>query len=274
MIRKFECKKCHRQFEADDQHQVVCPHCLSDNVEPASSHFSIRIWKFVAAFVVLVLACSAIIPFRNCGGGESIIVPPFPEDSDTIDYPEPIPPTVRVSQPVYNDQGLYSVDVEAKNVNGNISFYYVMLSHFDKLVLQKNENGHFGNIHYCDEDSHSYDFAIMDSKTDTLLCVPIEQTGFVRQVTIESSKKMTAEQLQKLIDTQDESLNGVGESDYLAPDYQLKFTGLPSDIKTPESWRDLFDLIEFEQIRKATISQLTYDDKNRVKTITLKVTMP
>lgn len=274
MIRKFECRNCNRQFEADDQKTVVCPHCHSDNVEPAGRHIPAIVWKSVLAVVLVGLTCGVILLLSSrCNTSAD----PENPDSSSVNTTEwnPIdPPTVTVSQPFFNDNGKYSVDVESKNVPAGADYYYVMLSHFDQKVLQKNEDGHFSNIPYCEEDGHSYDFAIMDSREDTLICLPVEQTGFVKQVIIDSSKKMTQEQLQKLIDTQDKSLNGVGESDYLAPDYQLKFSGLPSDIEKPQSWAELFEMIEYEIIKSVTVSQIDYDDKNRINVIRLKVTMP
>lgn len=274
MKRKFECKNCNKQFEADDQQQVVCPHCKSDNVEPANFHFTLRMWKAVVGIFALLLVCIAVFSVLRCEEEPTVqeeTTIPVETDSVYTDYHETVPPTVKVSQPACNDDGLYSVDVEVKNLNRNVKFYFIMLSHFDKKILQKSEDGHFNQIPYCSEDGNSYDFAIMDSKTDTLLCVPVEQTGFVRQVTIDSEKKMTISQLQKLIDTQDESLNGVGESDYLAPDYQLEFPGLSSDIVKPRTWADLFEMIEFEQLKRATVTHVDYDDKNRIKVVTLRV---
>jgi len=148
-----------------------------------------------------------------------------------------------------------------------------MMSHFDKEVLQKSKDGHFRDIPYCADDGHSYDFAIMDSNADTLLCVPIEQTGFIKQAIVSKEDRMTIEQLQTLIDTQDDSLKGVGESDYLAPDYKLTFSGLPSDMKNPESWSEIFEMLDFGIWESVTISKLDYDDKNRINSVTLKVSM-
>jgi hypothetical protein len=272
MIKKFDCKNCNKQFEADDQGPVVCPMCHSDNVEPAGHHIPTIVWKFIAAIIFIILACGVILfSTSRCeeqseSDGTNL--------SDSVIWDVSDPPSVSVGQPVFNDNGKYSVDVKEKNVPQGVKFYYVMLSHFDQKVLQKNDDGQFSNIPYCEEDGHSYDFAIMDSRTDTLLCIPVEQTGFVKQVIIDSSKKMTQEQLQKLIDTQDVSLNGVGESDYLAPDYQLKFIGIPSDMKKPESWAELFEMIEYGILDNVTISQLSYDDKNRINMVKLKVTIP
>lgn len=270
MIKKFNCKNCNKSFETDNQDSVICPHCHSDNVEPLSYHIPTIVWRILIYALVLMLACCVVSIFTSRCPRNSEPNPnePMPE------FTRGDPPTVSVSQPVFNENGHYSVYVKGKNIPQGVKFYYVMLSHFEKKVLQQNEDGLFSNIPFCEEDSHSYDFAIMDSRADTFICTPVEQTGFVRQVIIDSSKKMTSEQLQKLIDTQDESLNGVGESDYLAPNYQLKFVGLPTDMKKPESWAELFEMIEYGILNTAIVNQLSYDDKNRINIVVLKVTLP
>lgn len=271
MIKKFECKNCLHQFEADDQGTVICPLCNSDNVEPAHRHIPAVVWKVMASIILIMLACAVILFLVSRCESAPDAPPPglVVEEWDPSD-----PPSVSVSQPVFDDNGMYSVDVKGVNIPEESRFYYVMLSHFDKKLLQKSEDGHFSNIPFCEDDGHSYDFAIMDSRADTLCCVPVEQTGFIKQRVIDPNKKMTQEQLQKLIDTQSETLNGVGESDYLAPDYQLQFSGIPSDMKQPESWTELFELIEFGAIEKATVTQVDYDDMNRINVIKLKVVIP
>lgn len=275
MKKKFECQDCNARFEADDAERVICPQCHSDNVEFAGSHFSVKWLKlFVAIVIILLIIFVGLYSIRHCSNLANTNNEVLSQDTFIYDYHERIPPTVRVSQPMCNKEGMYSVDVVPMNVSNGMRFYYVMFSHFDKKVLQKNEDGHFSNIPYCSEDGHSYDFAIMDSNVDTLLCVPVQQTGFVRQVVIESSKKMTLEQLQELIDTKSETLNGVGESDYLAPDYKLEFLGLKSGSNKPESWAEVFEMLEFEIWKNVRVSKLSYDEKNRINLVTLKVIMP
>lgn len=269
MIKKFECKNCNKIFDADERGSVVCPYCHSDNVEPAGHHISALVWKAAASIIAILLVCGAIfLSVSRCGSSPVSGGPLPPEDSISSD------PTVSVGQPELNDNGMYSVEVEGKNLHRGMKFYYVMMSHFDKQVLQKSKDGRFRDIPYCADDGHSYDFAIMDSNADTLLCFPVEQTGFIRQAVIKKEQRMTMEQLQNLINTQDKSLNGVGESDYMAPDYKLTFSGLPSDTKKPASWSEVFELLEYEIWESVTVEELGYDDKNRINSVTLKVNMP
>lgn len=271
MIRRFTCLNCKQQFEADDQNMVVCPHCKSDNVEYTKHSLIPRwVWKGLTAIVFLLIVYFAASNINRCSNGNNPL-DSSPVDTTHIDPSDP--PTVTVSEPVWNNDSKYTVEVKANNVKSEIKFYYVMLSHFDKNVLQKNNDGKFSGISHCDDDGHSYDFAIMDSKADTLLCVPIEQTGFVKQITIDDKNKMTIEQLQKYIDSQDRSLLGVGENEYLAPDYKLEFVGIPTDMKKLESWSDIFEMIEYEVIQKVTVIKVDYDERKRINKIKLKVDM-
>ena len=270
MKKKFECKTCKKQFEADDSGFVVCPHCHNDNVEPYSRHISTAVWK-IGTGVIALIATSCVILFciSRCDGDTPIHTPDPDNPGIVIDPSDPT--TVSVSEPVFNDDGTYSVDVEALNLPRGIKCVYVMLSHFDRQELQRNKDGHFTGIPFCEDDGHSYDFAVVNSKTDTMLCVPVEQTGFIKQGVVKEDERLTGEQLQHLIDTRDASLNGVGESDYLAPDYKLAFTGLSPDEKEPQSWSELFDILDFKIWSGVTVEKVGYDDKNRVNAVTLKI---
>jgi hypothetical protein len=58
----------------------------------------------------------------------------------------------------------------------------------------------------------------------------------------------------------------------LAPDYKLKFNGLPSDaVNIPKILSEVFEKIDMEVWKSATVLSLDYDEMNRIKTITLKV---
>ena len=162
MKQKFECKNCKARFEADDAERVICPQCHSDNVEFASFHISSKWLKLIAAIVVALLIVFIVLySIRRCNTQTNPDNEVLSQDTFVYDYHEPIPPTVSESQPMCDMEGMYSVDVVPKNVSNGMKFYYVMLSHFDKKVLQKNEDGHFSNIPYCSEDGHDELFSII-----------------------------------------------------------------------------------------------------------------
>ena len=63
MIRKFECKNCHKVFQADDQNLVICPECHSDNVEYYSIHIPYK--KIIAVIAALTATGIGIFYFLN-----------------------------------------------------------------------------------------------------------------------------------------------------------------------------------------------------------------
>ena len=268
MIRKFKCINCNKQFDADEQGAVVCPYCHSDNVEPDSSR--LLSWGRVTIFTVVV--CALCIGgwwlFKACNGPSPILNGSV--DNPTHEYTDTVPTSVEVSEPVFDGKN-YSVNVEVKSPPAGVKFYYVRMNHFgEKKILQKCDDGHFKNIPYCEEDGSCYDFAIMDTESDTLLCTPMTVTGFIRQVSV--SEKMTVQALQTLIDKRDPSLNGAGENDYLSPTYTLKFKGLPSNaVNVPSILAEVTEKLDMDAWQQVTVTNLEYDDMNRISVIYLNV---
>lgn len=265
MIRKFECKNCKNIFEADDAGHVECPKCHSDNVDFASNK---KISKVAIGLLVLTVLLAI-------GGGVVFLSPNSPKREEPIVIVDTFltePPTVEVSEPIYDDKKeRYSVELIAKNVPRGMEISYVRMDHFGNHdVLQTSTDGKFTDIPYCEDDGHCYDFAIMDVKADTLLCAAVPKPGFIRVVVVK--EKMTKEELQRLIDKRDQSLIGAGENDFLAPDVKLKFKGLPEDaVNIPENLSSVFEKIDFGIWASVTVDNLKWDDKNRISEITLIV---
>ena len=273
MKKKFECKNCRKFFEADDQDFVICPHCHSDNVEPASFHLPSWTGRILLIVALVGVVAGILWLFGQTGNSatesdkDDIIIPP---DPDTLEYDADIPPTIVVSEPEFDGKS-YSVFVDASNVPDGIKYYYVRMSHFgNHKVLQKSTDGKFSGIPFCEDDGHSYEFAIMDANVDTLLCIPLEKTGFIRQASV--SKRMTIQELQALIDKGDSSLYGAGENDYLAPDYKLKFVGLPADaVNIPKILADVIGKLDMGSWQKVSVTALDYDEMNRICKIELHI---
>lgn len=263
MIRKFECKTCEKQFDADDQGSVICPYCQSDNVEPSGFH--LPSWMMRLGLVVVACVLGFVIWWLFAKQSK-----PSEETVNSLEESIFELPTVEANE-LHFDGKNYSIDIIVKNLPKNKKCYFVCLNHFgDKEVLQKSKDGHFSDIPYCEDDGSCYDFAIMDADADTLLCTPVPVTGFIRQVSV--SNKMTEQELQALIDRRDPSLNGAGENDYLAPDYMLTFKGLPSDaVNIPTILAEVTEKLDMEVWQRVTVTALDYDEMNRIKVITLKI---
>lgn len=270
MIRNFECKNCNSRFKADDQGEVKCPHCQSDNVDYVQFGISPKVWKIGGCLVVLLAITFALfqIDWGSDNGSEVDSQEVSPSDSTEVIVVEglDIPPTIEVGELKFEDNG-YTFNVVVKNrPSGNNQI--AIVDPINKKIIRKNDNGEFKGIPYSKADGSYYTIALMNAR-DSIL-TSIDKPGFIKQAAV--TTKMTVSELQKKMNSRDESLLGLGENDYLAPDYKLKFNGLPSDaVNIPKILSEVFEKIDMEVWKSATVLSLDYDEMNRIKTITLKV---
>lgn len=276
MIRKFECKDCKTRFESEEANNVLCPNCHSDNVEYALFRIPEKVWKIVG-----LLAAVLIIVFLTFQFDWSSTIP---QDDNLISKQDSLahqrdstyvnetgltlPPVINVGDLTFEDEGYtFEVSVENRPLTG----YYVAIlnAHNDKIVISKSNDGKFTKIPFSEADGGSYIIALVDVSNDTIIC-NIEKPGFIRQKAV--SRKMTIPDLQTRINKRDESLMGIGENDYLAPDYKLKFIGLPSDaVNIPSTLGEVFDKLDNEIWSSVKVNSLEYDDMNRISMISLSV---
>lgn len=279
MIRKFECKKCHKLFEIDDQGEVRCPDCGSDNVDFAHSHISSKVWKWAAIAIALIGVVVGITKIdwkqkpqasgKNSIGKDTIITNPKDTDSlkiyiNDVKLPDE-PPKVEFGKLKY-DNDSYSFPIVVKNAP-SVAFYVALVEHRGDKIISKSEDGkQFSNIPPSEQEEGFYDLVVFDAATNSKLSEPLPVSGFIRQNTV---TKMTKEQLQKLINDEDEMLFGI--NDYILPDCQIRFTNLPKDIsKKPTSLADAMGKTGLLW-SGLTVSSLEYDNKNRISVITLTV---
>lgn len=275
MIRKFECHDCKCRFEADDANQVLCPKCNSENVEYAHFHVPSKVWKYSImglAILVFGIIVSKIDWKRSEIPGDEIL---SQEDSlaygrDTTYINETglsIPPTINVEHLTFEETG-YQFEVTVDNPPAT-KFYFAIVDSYSKKIIAKSKDGAFKDVPYSNADGGVYEVSLFDTSSDTLIC-NIEKTGFIKQKAV--SRKMTVGELQNKIDNRDSSLMGVGENDYLNPDYELNFVGLPNgSVNIPTTLGEVFDKLENEIWESVKVSSLGYDEMNRISKIVLSV---
>lgn len=279
MIRKFECKNCKKHFESDDAgQQVQCPYCGSDNVEYVSFYIPSIIWKIVCAIaILLILGCIIFkIDWNVNVCQNSVFIQD--EERDTIDIVRDstyrietgnTPPTVICVEDLRYENDGYTFDVKIENPP-LVRFYIAVLHPFDnQKVIAKADDGKFKQVPNSDADGGVFDIALIDMSTDTIIC-KIDKPGFIRQKAV--SNKMTVSELQTRIDNRDNSLMGIGENDYLSPNYKIKFVRIPNDaVNVPSTLGEIFDKLENEIWLSVKVNSLEYDDMNRISKIVLSV---
>ena len=278
--KRFECRQCHHRFEADDKGVVVCPKCQSDNVDYAHFHVPAKVWKWGVAALIVVVAGCLLSQVRMCDGsgsanveeGDSLIVA---GDSDTIAIAAievkdlPVPPHVDIKggKPTFKDDG-YAFSVTIKHAPQE-QFYVAVLDCDDhrKVIAKADDDLTFTGVPASD--NGQYDFGVFDAATDALLGYST-RSGFIRQEKVAS--KMSIAELQKLIDSDDPSLKGRGANPQISPDYELHVVGLNAEDSTkPASLTDVLRKLKFEEWSAVEVTDMKYDEKNRVSVITIKV---
>ena len=278
MVRKFECKQCKARFEADDAKQVLCPKCGSDNVEYAHFHIPANAWKAlcVVLAVLIIISVAMNIDWGNRvpPGGTDIVK----KDSDSLHIVEDstyiketglsLPPMINVGELIFEGKG-YKCNVTVENPP-KVKYYYAIVDPYNnKRVVAKSENGVFADVPYSNADGGTYGVSLFDASADTIIC-SIEKPGFIKQQAV--AKKMTTAELQSKIDSHDDSLRGVGENDYLNPDYELKIVGLSADaVNIPSTLGEVLDKLETETWESVKVNSMEYDDMNRISKIVLSV---
>ena len=84
--------------------------------------------------------------------------------------------------------------------------------------------------------------------------------------------RLSVADLQKLIDSEDETLIGNGENPYLAPGYTLNYKGITDGDPHPTNLADVIEKIYMNVWSSVKVESLEYDNSSHISSITLKIT--
>ncbi len=262
MVRKFECNDCHCVFDADDTQLVKCPQCGSDNVEYAAK----RLPKWVVPVSFLGLALVGIACFLLLRE-----TPAPDEQTDTDpDFSQAIanePPRFEISDRVVDDEGLYAFRIQVVNAPRE-KFRFSVRDISTGAVIATSKDGSFSEIKASENAEGAYLIQLVATKEDTVLYED-RVDGFMKVERVDT--KMTAEELQQLIDSRDQSLIGVGENKYLSPTCELRFHGLSENDDHPNNLADVLEKLDMEVWESAKVESIKYDDTKHISSISFRV---
>lgn len=277
MKKEFECWACKHRFEAEDNLDVFCPECGSDNVEYTTLHFPIWLWKVVIAIVILVLSvrlvlwvCTLIPESKSSVSDMSerkqIIVQ---DDSLAQELGFDIPPILRViNKPTPDDVGNYAFEVTVDHAP-SCQHYYVLMNKLINQEVARSHDGKFSEVPGSQSEGGSYDLQLRAEQGDSVLAT-LDLPGFV--IIEKVDNRMSPADLQELINSQDESLKGVGENKYLAPICELHFEGLSKKtINIPTDMAAVLFKLENKSWKSVTVTKLGYDNSKHINSITMKI---
>ena len=284
MIRKFECNNCHKTFQADDQSLVLCPACHSDNVE----YYSIKIpYKAIIAVIIAIAAIGIgiySVPYKNDNTGTNNDDDIIRSDTDSVirDIKEiekkytdetglSIPPSISIQgkMTLNDDDNTYSFKVKVDNLPSSITYKVILTDKITSKTIAESKDGSFERIPPSKADGGIYLIKIVDTQNDSVLCY-LTKDGFLPVKKV--GRKLSVSELQKLIDSSDESLIGNGENPYLSPDYTINYNGLSNEEHQPSNLADVVEKLEMGTWIRVKVESLTYDDTKHIKSITLNIT--
>lgn len=166
----------------------------------------------------------------------------------------------------------YNYRVTVRFAPSGSTVNYEMLMPFEDKIVAKSDDGKFTGIDPSPDNDGGGSYrvrAIAKKDGKTVATAMRDCTGFIKQRAV--SKKLSVAQVQKLVEKRDNSLLGVGENDYFAPNYKMTFTGLDRDDENLSVMQDVFDHIDLGMWKSVTVTGLKYDEMNRVCEIQLRV---
>lgn len=288
-MRKFECKNCGKSFSIDEKGQVKCPHCGSDNVDYASIHIP---YKYIGTFIFVVLAIFLLTRidysslFKHSedvteaehsdpttgfeSGGEENEVSQEELNKELKELGVAIKPTIGgVSDMKVDDDGNYNYIIKINHAPKE-GFYVVISDIKTNEVVAKSKDGTFKGVPFSKNEG-KYLAQIVDASSNEALSEPTVIIGFVEVKSI--SKKLSAKELQDLINKQDPSLHG-HDNEYLSPVYKIKYENLPKGSEKPDNLSDVIEMLNMEVWTSIEVTSVEYDDTKHISSITLKVKAP
>jgi len=282
MKRNFECWECHKTFDADDKVWVECPHCHSDNVEYWAINYSKYI-KILGGVIFLGAVGMGIYTAADNykaqegpSGNDVKVVEIKTIDTSVQDTGLIVLPPMEGQLPILSLKGAPEFTGTGYNFSVNIEYApeegykYVILDAFEDNVIAESKDGKFSNIPYSTAEGGSYRIMVVSEDGTRNLNEPKPIVGFIKQVV---TTKMSAQELQQLLDFGDDSILGVGENEHIAPNYKIEYSNLPKDVMNiPKTLGELYaDKIMTSQW-EVKITSVQYDDMNRISVIKCQVT--
>lgn len=237
--------------------------------------------SFVTFLGIVSLFCGGSSALTSCANESTDTVPLDTIDTTLVVGDDTIPIDNSVNTMVIKEVAKATFDKKNNKYNYRVTVCfapqgstvtYEMQMPFEDKIVAKSDDGKFTGIGPSPDNDGGGTYrvrAIATKDGKTVATAMRVCTGFIKQRAV--SKKLTINQVQKLVDKRDNSLLGIGENDFFAPNYKMTFTGLDSDDENLAVMQDVFDHIDLGMWKSVTVTGLKFDDMNRVCEIQFRV---
>lgn len=305
MKRNFECLNCHHQFEAEDDKDVTCPQCNSDNVRPVGKKTGTKLIYAGIFAVALILSFIVVKSLRPSEGGtdpigeetttgsstvqnSSDLTDSEPQDVEGIEPGEgdKLPPIdeqkkkvedeakkVKVNQPVTlaittpkaNSNGNYSFTARAEHLPTGVTVKNFMLRKVGGTETVASSSNGKFQNVPYSIDKGRYDLVAELSDGQT---ITKEQVGGFDKVEVVDNR-MQASELENLLNNRDKNL-GLGKNPKVVRKPVIKVDGSVDENDTQINLiDDIYGRLEFGSWSRVTVTSVEYDSQGRINKFTI-----
>lgn len=154
----------------------------------------------------------------------------------------------------------FNLTISADSV-GEASVMFYLIDCNDTLMVGRGSSVNFSGIAPIED---GYDVVMCVEWADTVITRRKHVTGFIHRPEI--AEPMSAEELQQLINNQDKSIRR-GTDRHLAQLLKLEIVGAK---RCPQKLSDVIECISLGEWKSVIVTDVEYDEHNRISTITLK----
>ena len=276
-MKKFKCVNCRKEFVAEESLDLVCPNCHSDNITiVVNTQWASVVLKVLAGlasvaagyFIVYFLKAISVVPITGNTAYEpyneqytNVVQVPEEDDYEQIEQiinePEVIETTFE--KPGQEDY-IYSFLAHC-NLAGKKKIIYELMQQYDGEVIQTSEDGWFRNLQ---PNVNGYYFRVRildDGRISDLKLV----TGFVPKPQ-EVTDKMTADEIETLINSQQASMNKSGK---IAHDVYIKVVNDNSEEKF-DNLQDIENQLLYGIWSYIKVVSVGYNDRGQISSINIE----
>ena len=299
MNKKFECLKCHHQFESDDQKEVSCPKCGSDNVRPCSKTVGPILFKIGLFFLAAIIGFTCVKMIKGSDSlatndVEEVARPssgqgPVSTHMDDIETPVqeispqkedieiqreqkkieaqaakvknvPQPVTLSYTYPKASQEGTYSFQAKAEHLPSGVSVTEFKLQSInDNSTIATSSDGSFTGIPFSPDKGQ---YNLLASLSDGQLITKDRIGGFVEVKAVDN--RMKAEELTVLLNQMNKDL-GLGRN----PKVIRKPVIVVNDTENKNNSQikiidDIYGRLELGTWESVTVTSVEYDSHGRI----------
>lgn len=174
-------------------------------------------------------------------------------------------PTIGIEDLSYTEGKGYAFSVSV-SPRPTAPYAFVLKSVREGVVIQESEDGHFTDVPYSEDDG-KYQIQLISTKDFSTLAED-SVSGFEKA----TLQKMTAEELQAIINSRDVAKLTSDCNEQLSAEIKLMFKGIrPNEKNLPTTLPEVVNRLKDNIWSQVSVTALGYDEDNRINCVTMQI---